>query len=62
LLALAELGQLLGDTLRWRAQAALAALPEAVQRRLLEHPPPPDPDDARAIVTAAEALVADLSR
>lgn len=62
LMALAELGQLLGDTLRWRAQAALAAGPETVQRRLLEQPPPPDPDDARVIVAAAEALVAALAR
>lgn len=62
LMALAELGRLLGDTLRWRAQAALAALPEAVQRTLLANPPPPDPEDARAIVAAAEALVADLAR
>ena len=57
LATLTEVALLLGDTLRARAQAHVAALDESAQRALLETPPSPDPDTARAITGAVAALV-----
>jgi len=58
LAALTEVALLLGDALRARAQAQVAALPESEQRALLEAPPPPAPHTAQAITTAVAALAA----
>src|SRR5262249_41064674 len=57
LATLTEVALLLGDTLRARAQAHVAALEESAQRALLETPPSPDPDTARVITAAVAALV-----
>ncbi len=60
LTALTELALLLGDTLRVRAQARLATLPEPAQRLLLTSPPPAsEPGDARVLTDAADALLSD---
>jgi hypothetical protein len=56
LAALTEVALLLGDTLRARAQAHVAALAESEQRALLETPPLPSPDTAQAITAAVAAL------
>jgi hypothetical protein len=58
LAALVEIAMLLGDDLRARAQARIAALPAAEQAAALAAPPAPGPDDARAITDAVEALLA----
>jgi hypothetical protein len=59
LAALSELADLLGDELRRRAQAALAAADASTQAAALATPArAPDGTDARAIATAAEALLA----
>jgi hypothetical protein len=60
LAALRELAELVGDAIRARAQAQLAALPVAEQERLLTAPPGPDPGAAEAIARAVQALVEDL--
>jgi hypothetical protein len=61
LAALAELAQLIGDPLRTRAQARIAALPPETQARLLtEAPPAEETDDARVIVEAVKALIANV--
>jgi hypothetical protein len=57
---LREAADLVGDGLRARAQAALAAEPAEVQARALESTAPPVAD-ARAIATAAAALAADAA-
>jgi len=56
-----EMAHLLGDTLRSRAQARVAALAPDVQARLLGDPgrSADDSDDARRITQAIEALLAD---
>jgi hypothetical protein len=60
LAALAEIAGLMGDTLRARAQARVAALPAADQESLLAAPPPPvGAADARTITAAVEALLED---
>jgi hypothetical protein len=61
LAALSEIALLLGDALRARAQARVAAMPEAEQRSLLTSPPPADPADARVIAGAVEALLLDAA-
>jgi hypothetical protein len=63
LAALAELAAEVGDALRGRAQAWLAARPEAEQRQALETlgEPAGGPDEARAIATAAAALVREIA-
>jgi hypothetical protein len=54
---LAEIAHLIGDILRRRAQARLAALPESQQKRILEADVAiPDAEIARAIAGAARAL------
>jgi hypothetical protein len=59
LAALSELADLLGDELRRRAQAALAAADASTQAAALATPVrAPDEADARAIAAAAEALLA----
>jgi hypothetical protein len=56
-----EMAHLLGDALRARAQAHVAALAPDVQARLLGDPGPAadDADDARQITQAIEAVLAD---
>jgi len=62
LAALTEIALLLGDSLRARAQARLAELPEPAQRLLLESPPPASrPADARLAIDATEALLDDAT-
>jgi len=56
--ALTELALLLGDELRARAQDAMAALPEAKQRALMEDPPEPAADTAGVIAGAVATLIA----
>ena len=56
--ALGEVAELVGDELRRRAQAALAAAPEAVQAAALAAPSVNDDGDAAAIGEAVEALLA----
>jgi hypothetical protein len=63
LTAVGELALLLGDELRARAQARLAALPPEAQASALDAlgtPPPADGRHARVIADAIEALLADL--
>lgn len=60
LATLREIALLIGDAVRVRAQARVAALPVAEQERLLTAPPGPDPGAAAAITAAVEALVEDL--
>ncbi len=60
LAALVELGALVGDTVRARAQARLAALPPAAQAAALDAPPAADDRHARAIGDAIEALLRDV--
>src|SRR5439155_829533 len=63
LTAVVELAGLLGDELRARAQARLAALPPEAQARALDAlgtPPPADGRHARAIADAIEALLSDV--
>jgi hypothetical protein len=60
LAALVELGVLVGDALRARAQARLAALPPAAQAAALAAPPPADGRHARAIADAVEALLREV--
>src|SRR5205814_1287660 len=63
LTAVVELAGLLGDELRARAQARLAALPPEAQARALDAlgtPPPADGRHARAIAEAIEALLSDV--
>src|SRR5439155_370570 len=60
LAALVELGALVGDTVRARAQARLAALPPAAQAAALDAPPAADDRHARAIGDASEALLRDV--
>jgi hypothetical protein len=60
LAVLGEIAQLLGDLLRGRAQALLAAQPPGVLEAALWAPPPPEPDRARVIADAVEALLGDL--
>lgn len=55
---LVELADLVGDDLRRRAQAAVAALPETEQERLLHEPPLPRPAAAHEIVPAMDSLLA----
>lgn len=60
LAALAEIAGLVGDALRARAQARVAALPVADQEALLAAPPPPaGAQEARVITAAVEALLED---
>ena len=51
---------LVGDALRARAQARLAALPPAAQAAALDSPPPTDGRHARAIGDAIEALLREV--
>src|SRR5262249_17252044 len=60
--ALREAADLVGDSLRARAQAALAAEDPAVQEAALQTPPPLVEADARAIALAADALARDAAR
>jgi len=63
LAAIVELGVLLGDEFRSRAQARLAALPPEAQAAALDPrgtPPPTDGRHARAIANAIEALLRDV--
>jgi len=63
LTAVGELALLLGDELRARAQARLAALPPEAQASALDAlgtPAPADGRHARVIADAIEALLADL--
>ena len=63
LTAVVELAGLLGDELRARAQARLAALPPEAQARALDALgtlPPADGRHARAIADAIEALLSDV--
>jgi len=60
LAAIVELGVLVGDALRARAQARLAALPPAAQAAALDSPPPTDGRHARAIGDAIEALLREV--
>jgi hypothetical protein len=55
---LAEIATALGDGLRARAQAGLAAASEGVQRQALERDRVADPDAARRITLAVRALLA----
>jgi len=63
LAALLELVQLLGDPLRNRAQTRAAALPPDAQARLLTGAGSAEEgaDDARRIVEAIEALIAEAA-
>ena len=62
LIALTEIASALGDTLRRRAQAAVAALPEVDRNTLLQAPPSvAAPGDARAITDAVAALLDDAT-
>ena len=62
LIALTEIASALGDILRRRAQAAVAALPEADRKALLQAPPSAvAPGDARAITDAVAALLDDAA-
>ncbi|OLE50099.1 MAG: hypothetical protein AUG01_02720 [Candidatus Rokubacteria bacterium 13_1_20CM_2_69_58] len=60
LAAIVELGVLVGDALRARAQARLVALPPAAQAAALDAPPPEDGRHARAIGDAIEALLREV--
>jgi hypothetical protein len=60
LAAIVELGVLVGDALRARAQARLAALPPAAQAAALDSPPAADGRHARAIGDAIEALLREV--
>jgi hypothetical protein len=57
--ALGEAADLVGETLRRRAQAELEHAPAAVQAAALDAQSVADSEDAAAIGTAAEALLAD---
>jgi hypothetical protein len=59
---LAELAHALGDGLRARAQARLAAAPEAVQAEALADAGAPDEEAAREIAEAAETLLDDAGQ
>ncbi len=62
LIALTEIASALGDILRRRAQAAVAALPEAEGKAHLQAPPSAvAPGDARAITDAVAALLDDAT-
>lgn len=58
---LSEIALLLADGIRLRAQARVASLPAAKQAALLEAPAAPDPDAARTITDAVEALLTTLA-
>jgi hypothetical protein len=60
LAALREIAGLVGDAVRARAQAEVAALPIAEQERLLTAAPGPDPGAGATVAAAVEALVAGL--
>jgi hypothetical protein len=64
LAVLTEVAHLVGDVLRARAQARVAALGPDVQARLLERSDEPvdGVDDARRIIAAVEALLADVGQ
>lgn len=62
LTVLREAGDLVGDVLRGRAQAALAEAPGAVQASAFEAPAPVGEEDARAIAAATRALAAAARR
>ncbi len=61
LAALVEIAGLVGDVLRARAQARVAALPALDQESLLTAPPAAGEDDARVITDAVAALLADAT-
>jgi hypothetical protein len=62
LAALREIALLVGDAVRARAQARVAALPLAEQERLLAAPPGPDPGAGATVTAAVAALIADAER